>query len=121
MSAAWKSFPGAPEEGTAICPVAALTAPVQSFDLEGFPLLLVQSAEGLRGYINACPHQYLPLDWRSSDILSADGGLIRCSNHDAGFDATTGQGVDGLGQGCELDRVPVYEEGGELNIGHASG
>jgi nitrite reductase/ring-hydroxylating ferredoxin subunit len=115
---AWKSFPGAPGQGAVIC--AASDVPergVRSFDLDGFPIVLVASAEGLRAYVNACPHQYLPLDWRSANILSPDGETLRCSNHDAGFDACTGAGIDGLGQGCALDPVPVTLRDGQLVIG----
>jgi nitrite reductase/ring-hydroxylating ferredoxin subunit len=115
---AWRDFPGAPGAGARIC--RAVDVPVSgvaSHDLDGFPVLLVASAEGLRAYVNACPHQYLPLDWRSGNILSADGATLRCSNHDAGFDACTGQGLDGLGQGCALDPVPVHIAGDWLVIG----
>jgi len=115
---AWRDFPGAPGPGAVICAAADLPQTgVRSFDLDGFPLLLVVSAEGLRAYVNACPHQYLPLDWRSSNILSGDGETLRCSNHDAGFDACTGAGIDGLGQGCALDPVPVTVRSGQLVIG----
>lgn len=116
---AWRDFPGAPGKGARICAAADLpVAGVASHDIDGFPLLLVASRTGLRAYVNACPHQYLPLDWRSAAILSGDGAMLRCSNHDAGFDACTGQGVDGLGQGCALDPVPVHlSEDGWLVIG----
>ena len=115
---AWRDFPGAPGAGARIC--RAVDVPVSgvaSHDLDGFPVLLVASAEGLRAYVNACPHQYLPLDWRSGNILSADGATLRCSNPDAGFEAGTGQGRDGLGQGCALDPVPVHIAGDWLVIG----
>ena len=115
---AWASFPNAPAPGTAICALSEVPgAGVASFDLAGFPLLLVASAEGLRAYVNACPHQFLPLDWRSARILSPDATVLRCSNHDAGFDAATGAGIDGFGQGCALDPVPVRAVGGTLVIG----
>jgi len=115
---AWRDLPGAPEVGTPLCPASEVPqGGIRSLDLDGFPLLLVASARGLRAYVNACPHQFLPLDWRSSDILSDDGGTLRCSNHDAGFDASTGAGIDGLGQGCALDPVPVRIAGETLVIG----
>ncbi len=117
MTDAWQSFPGAPPPGTRLCATAEVAEPVTSFDLDGFPVLLVRSADGLRAYVNACPHQYLPLDWRASSILSRDGTILRCSNHDAGFDAATGQGIDGLGQGCELDAIPLIERDGALFLG----
>lgn len=115
---AWQSFPHAPPLGTRIC--ASRDTPqtgVKSFNLNGFPLILVASADGLRAYVNACPHQFLPLDWRSVAILSEDAETLRCSNHDAGFDACTGAGIDGLGQGCALDPVPVNSVNGALFIG----
>jgi nitrite reductase/ring-hydroxylating ferredoxin subunit len=116
--AAWRDFPGAPQPGTRVCTADDLpeTGAI-SRDIAGFPILLVATPDGLRAYVNACPHQYLPLDWRSGDIVSADGAMLRCSNHDAGFDAATGQGVDGWGQGCALDPVPVHIAQGWLVIG----
>lgn len=119
MAEAWQTYPNAPQPGQRVCALSDLTAAVLSVDLNGFPLILIQSSAGLRGYVNACPHQYLPLDWRSSRILSADGALLRCSNHDAGFDATTGEGVDGLGTGCALDPVPLRVDGDSIVIASA--
>lgn len=119
MAAAWKHLPGAPEEGTLICQVDEVT-PVYSVDLNGFPILLLRTAAGLRAYVNMCPHQHLPMEWRSKEILSADGKIVRCSNHDAGFDAITGEGVTGFGANCSLDAVPVTEQAGEILIGDRS-
>lgn len=115
---AWQSFPNAPAVGTRVCALKEVPPTgVKSFDIKGFPLIVVASADGLRAYVNACPHQFLPLDWRSQNILSGDGEMLRCSNHDAGFNACTGAGVDGLGQGCALDPVPVRIHGADLIIG----
>jgi nitrite reductase/ring-hydroxylating ferredoxin subunit len=118
---AWRSFPNAPAEGTPVCAMSEVPRTgVKSFDIDGFPLILVVSAEGLRAYVNACPHQFLPLDWRSDAILSGDAELLRCSNHDAGFDACTGAGLDGFAQGCALDPVPITVHEDALLIGGAS-
>ena len=51
----------------------------------------------------------LPLDYRSNQVISADGALLRCSVHEAGFDLRTGLGVEGLGSDCALDPVPVQQ------------
>lgn len=120
MTEGWKSFPGAPADGTRICAPDDIGSGVESFDIDGFPLLVLRCADGLRGYVNACPHQFLPLDWRSRNILSGDGRLLRCSNHDAGFDACTGDGVDGLAEGCALERVPLRETAGGILIGDST-
>jgi len=61
----------------------------------------------VHAFVNACPHQYLPLDHRGNSILSADGTVVRCTNHGAGFCISTGQGVEGLGIDHQLDAVPV--------------
>lgn len=78
-----------------------------SVELSGFPILLARCESRLVAYVNACPHQFLPLDYRSKSVLSSDGRILRCTNHEAGFELTTGQGIDGFGVGCGLDPVPV--------------
>lgn len=113
----WRALPRAPLPGTAVCAADAMPAPgTKGVEIDGFPVLLVRTGGGLFAYFNACPHQYLPLDWRKSDVLSADGTLLRCSNHEAGFDATTGRGVDGFGAGCALVPIPVEVSGGMIRI-----
>ena len=108
MSDAWASYPGAPRTGARICARADLPKKgALPFGIGGFPVLVVCDCAGVRAFVNACPHQYLPLTYRGTAVLSADGGTLRCSNHDAAFDAQTGQGLSGFGQGCELDAIPV--------------
>lgn len=108
MAEAWKSYRGAPAEGTEVCTVEKIPDPgTLTFDLDGFPLLLVKRSGTVRAFVNACPHQYLPLDYQGDKLLSADGRIIRCTNHQAGFLIETGEGVEGLGIGCALDAVPV--------------
>ena len=113
----WRDLPRAPRPGTPVCDASALAAPgTLGVDLAGFPLLLVRLEDAIRSYFNACPHQHLPLDWRGGQVLSADGLRLRCSNHAAGFDARTGQGVEGFGEGCALIAVPVETVGTEIRI-----
>lgn len=86
-------------------------------ELDGFPVLLARSGGQIRAYVNACPHQFLPLDYRAKSVLSSDGRILRCSNHEAGFDLVTGEGIDGFGAGCALDPIPVREdESGQVVI-----
>jgi len=81
-----------------------------------FPIVFVRGAGGLRAFVNACPHQYLPLDYKGDKLLSTDGKTLRCTNHSAGFSAETGDGTEGLGLGCALDPVPVSESAGEIRV-----
>lgn len=111
----WQDWPRAPAPGTPICPAEALKA-TASFDLAGFPLLLVRTADGPRGYVNACPHQYLPLDFRGPRVLSSDGTRLICTAHQATFDAGTGTLLCGPAD-AGLEPVPIREEAGMLVIG----
>lgn len=113
MTQAWQQYRSAPSPGTRLVRLKELTpGDSRSLTLTGekgsFPLLLIRLDDALLGYVNACPHQYLPLDQRGSRILSRDGEQLRCSNHDATFASRSGEGLGGLGLGCKLDPVPVH-------------
>lgn len=97
------------EDGAARCLTVVSTS-------GAFPLLLVRMGGFLRAYVNACPHQYLPLDYRSSSVLSADGARLLCSAHGAVFDPATGGCLSGDGADG-LDPVPVVESDGLIRIG----
>src|ERR1044072_2765954 len=85
-----------------------------------FPIVIVRSAGTLVAYVNACPHQYLPLDHRGDNVLSADGKILRCTNHSAGFRVEDGVGVEGLGLDCSLDAIPIVVDGnGRIRV-HAA-
>ena len=117
MSDAWKSYRGAPSVGTVLCRKnAAEEGTVVCLEIDGFPILLVQQGEKLRAYVNACPHQFLPLDHKGNRLLSEDGKVIRCTNHGAGFSVETGEGIEGLGIGECLDSIPVVISGDAVVI-----
>lgn len=110
MSDAWKSYRGAPADGTILCDANEIAEGSIKFIKLGateFPILVVRSAGTLAAYINACPHQYLPLDHHGENVLSADGTILRCTNHSAGFRVRDGVGVEGLGLDCRLDSIPI--------------
>lgn len=113
----WRDFGGAPDRGAPLVEAAALPPGAALGLVVGdFPVVVVRAAAGLRAYVNACPHQYLPLDHRGGRILSADGRSLLCANHGAAFDAATGEGVAGPGLGCALIPVPVAERDGWIVI-----
>lgn len=118
MTDAWKSYPGAPPEGAVVCPLEdAADGEATCVEVDGFPLLILRRGDEVSAFVNACPHQYLPLNHKSDRLLSANGAKIRCSNHSAGFDAVTGEGVEGLGLGACLDPVPVSVSRGHIVLG----
>lgn len=109
---AWRSYPSAPAGGAVLCafgdiPCAGSKSVLVTTPNGEFPVLLVRRSDALHAYVNACPHQYLPLDYRSDRLLSADGTKLVCSSHGAVFEADTGECIGGPAQGCALDPVPV--------------
>jgi nitrite reductase/ring-hydroxylating ferredoxin subunit len=70
------------------------------------PIVVVRSGAEVRAFRNLCPHQWLPLSYRSPNILSADGTRLRCSNHGAEFRVDDGRPLDAA-LPCGLEPVPV--------------
>jgi nitrite reductase/ring-hydroxylating ferredoxin subunit len=108
----WKSYRSAPSDGVLVCsadsiPDAGFKSVVVTSVAGAFPILVFKKGNVVHAFVNACPHQYLPLDHRGDSILSADGTVVRCTNHAAGFCVSTGLGVEGLGIDQKLDAVPV--------------
>ncbi len=108
MSDSWKSWSGAPAPGSMLCPRSDISDGGSLCLLQDeFPIVLVRKGDAVKAYVNACPHQYLPLNHRGDRLLSSDGSILRCTNHNAGFSSDTGEGVEGLGIGGCLDVIPV--------------
>lgn len=113
----WSDFSSAPPRGSLLCPEAdvqqTLCLSIES-GRGAFPVLLLRRAGGIRAYVNACPHQFLPLNYRSDRLLSADGARLICSAHGATFDAESGA-VE-MGADCGLTAIPVVVTDGEVRI-----
>jgi nitrite reductase/ring-hydroxylating ferredoxin subunit len=69
-------------------------------------VLVVRHGAEVRAWRNLCPHHWLPLTYRSPNILSADGARLRCSNHGAEFSTEDGRSFD-ASLPCGLEPVPV--------------
>ncbi|WEF24883.1 Rieske (2Fe-2S) protein [Paracoccus sp. S3-43] len=118
----WTDYSSAPATGTPICAMAQVTDVLSltvTTDKGAFPMLVVRAGDDLRAYVNACPHQYLPLDYRGDRLVSADGTKLICTAHGARFDIRTGEAVEGAE--CGLDPVPVAVVGGTVFIAEAGG
>lgn len=82
----------------------------------GFPVLALMVDGVPRVFVNACPHQFLPLDHHGDNILSADGRHLLCTNHSAVFRAFDGEGTAGEGLDCRLSQVPVVLVGAVVTV-----
>ncbi|UBR51682.1 Rieske 2Fe-2S domain-containing protein [Halomonas sp. FeN2] len=122
MHDAWRNYANAPKEGAIICPSNVIKEgkahymEMMSND-ESFPVIATRLNGRIYCYVNACPHQYLPLNYRSDNIISSDGHRFLCSAHGAVFDIKTG---NCLTSDCDkLDALPVFEDlAGNLCIGY---
>lgn len=113
----YTDFPDAPAKGAVLCNLADIPADgFFSGSVGGFLFVAVQSEQGPIVYVNACPHQFLPLDQRGPEVRGADGQTLLCTNHNAAFDLETGEGTKGFGLGCRLTPVPVEDLDGQLVV-----
>jgi len=116
----WQDFPGAPPLGKVICAVSDIPrGSVLAVLLGEYPVLILMVGPHIKVFVNACPHQFLPLNQRSNNILSSDGQRLVCSNHLAEFGSSDGQGRTGFGIGSCLATVPSRQKEGLLIVGDA--
>jgi nitrite reductase/ring-hydroxylating ferredoxin subunit len=96
--------PGAPLCAAADLPPGAVKRFVYRDGEHSFRALLVHSQWGIRGYVDWCSHQGIPLQDDRDDIIVQEGLLV-CAWHFARYSAETGLGVDGP---C-VGGLPVWE------------
>ena len=76
----------------------------------------VRQGDGVRVYVNACPHIGTPLDWVPDKLLSADGTEIICATHGAAFRIEDGACTRGPCRGDKLEAVPSRIEDGMVLV-----
>lgn len=122
MPNAWRNYTNAPAEGATICRSNTIQEG-KAYCIEvisnggAFPIIATRINGIIYCYVNACPHQYLPLNYRSKNIISSDANRLLCSAHGAMFDSRTGLCLTGTVD--KLDKIPVFENReGYLSIGN---
>ncbi|MCA8867734.1 MAG: Rieske (2Fe-2S) protein [Rhodobacteraceae bacterium] len=117
MNLEWHEFPDAPAPGALLCTNAEIPRQgIRSIMVDGFPVLLLAGRNGVLAFVNCCPHQFLPLDHRGGDVLSADGERLICSNHGAVFRVSDGKGIAGEGRDLCLSAIPLDVRAGGVFI-----
>lgn len=104
-----------------ICRLAELHDPgSRAFELgEGdWPLrgFVVRRGAQVSAFVNRCPHQGHPLNWRPDQFLSTDGSVILCSSHGAIFDLVDGTCIAGPCAGAALQRLALRIEAGLVMV-----
>jgi nitrite reductase/ring-hydroxylating ferredoxin subunit len=72
--------------------------------LRGF---VVQSEQGVRAYLNRCPHLSYPLNCLPDDFLSYDRHYLQCKMHGALFEKDSGLCIAGPCLGRRLVALPL--------------
>jgi nitrite reductase/ring-hydroxylating ferredoxin subunit len=79
-------------------------------------VFVVRRGERAFVWLNDCPHNHRPLEYRQDQFLSADGGHIVCYAHSAHFDIETGHCFAGPCEGQHLVPVPARVVDGAVLI-----
>ena len=73
-----------------------------------FPIVIVRTAaDHYVGYMNACPHEGIWLNFGAGEFFSRDRAFLRCGRHGANFEIETGLCVDGPCRGKSLQPVAL--------------
>lgn len=122
---AWTGSSLAPAPGSSLGPLIALDdRSVREFTFGTgrriYSILVIRRGSDLRAFVNECPHVGLPLTYHNSQVLSADGERLMCSNHQAEFAVDDGRALSGpVEPGCGIERIAVHvNHEGDIVIGH---
>lgn len=117
------STPPIVHPGEVMCRLDDLTDPpsrafmLRFDDGEEVEIFVVRQGDAAYAYVNDCPHQRLPLNWKDDTFLTLDRSRILCVMHGATFRIETGELVAGPmpADRCLL-KVPITVENGEIRL-----
>lgn len=75
---------------------------------------VIRAGDGVRAYVNACPHVGLPLNLSGDHFFDTDGKLLLCQMHGALFRPDDGFCVSGPCEGEGLKRLNVEVRDGAV-------
>ncbi len=125
VGAGWRTRPNAPVTGTVLAPLEALPHDnglerVFGDGPRAFRVVLFRVGEGVRAYVNECPHAGIPFHFAPEAFCVIDGdGATRdllCPHHAALFRLDDGHCHDGPCRGDRLDPVEVRVEQGVVRV-----
>lgn len=80
-----------------------------------FPIFVVHTQDGeFVGYVNACPHQRIWLNFGAGEFFNADRTHIKCGRHGAHFEIGTGVCVEGACSGKSLEPIALAVIDGDV-------
>jgi nitrite reductase/ring-hydroxylating ferredoxin subunit len=124
VSGDWRDRPGAPAAGTVLGALEDLPPDngVERVFGDGeraFRMVLFRVGDGVRAYVNECPHVHIPFQF-STDVFCVydiEGRRdLMCAHHNAMFHLDDGQCYDGPCKGQRLVAVDVEVRDGALRV-----
>jgi nitrite reductase/ring-hydroxylating ferredoxin subunit len=85
-------------------------------DGEEEEIFIVRVGDKAFGYVNVCPHRFLPLNWKPDVFLNFQKTRILCVVHAATFDMCDGSYLGGPCPGQDLETVPLHIENGMIRL-----
>ncbi len=79
-------------------------------------ILVVRQGGEVLGYVNACPHTGVPLDFVEDQFMTLDKSRILCATHGAEFRVADGYCTLGPCAGQSLSPVPLRLDGDEVML-----
>ena len=79
-------------------------------------LVLFRQGQGVRAWLNVCPHAGRRLDWAPGKFLKSKEGHLICAAHGASFELGDGVCVAGPCRGDSLRAVAVTVVDGEVRL-----
>ncbi|WP_205991409.1 Rieske 2Fe-2S domain-containing protein [Paraburkholderia sp. Ac-20347] len=79
-------------------------------------LCVIRQGDQVLVWLNDCPHEHRPMEYRQDRFLSGDGQHIVCYAHSAHFDIRTGECFAGPCIGQHLTKVSARVEDGNVWI-----
>jgi nitrite reductase/ring-hydroxylating ferredoxin subunit len=87
----------------------------ESGEARPFPIVVIRTVtDDFVGYVNACPHQRIWLNFGAGEFFNSDRTFLKCGRHGAEFDINTGTCVEGPCQGKSLEPLALTVIDGEV-------
>jgi nitrite reductase/ring-hydroxylating ferredoxin subunit len=117
----WREREFAPEPGTEVCRIEDIPdGAAREFRFgagrAAFRLLVLRSGAKVWGYVNACPHFWVPLNPEADQFTLFEHSRIYCATHYAMFRFEDGFCEEGPCAGASLEKVPLRVEAGVVGI-----
>lgn len=117
----WREHPAAPAAGSPLgllhdLPDGEGREFVFGSGVEALRILVVRRGESAWGYVNRCPHNYIPLNDQPERFVSFDHEWIVCSTHGAVFRYEDGYCEDGPCKDRSLERVEIVVRDGCISV-----